>query len=195
MASHFWWYTARAGGLVAWGLVVASCVWGLLLALRVGGRRPGPAWHLSLHRYLSGLAIAFLGVHVAAILADSFVHFTLADTLIPFASSWHPLAVAWGIVAMYLLVAVEFTSLFRQMLSNAVWRGIHLTSYVVLVVSTIHLLTAGTDARDLLPETVAIGIGVGVVFGGGMLLTWRTAPKVRPVPVSRTQDHEGLPVA
>ena len=25
MASHFWWYAARAGGLVAWGLIVASC--------------------------------------------------------------------------------------------------------------------------------------------------------------------------
>ena len=44
-----------------------------------------------------------------------------------------------------------------------------------------HLLTAGTDAKNILPETIAVAIGVAVVFGGGMLLTWRSAPKVRPV--------------
>jgi hypothetical protein len=65
----------------------------------------------------------------------------------------------------------------------------------VLVVTTVHLLTAGTDAKTVIPETIAIGIGVAVVFGGGMLLTWRSAPKVRPVPIGRSQDHEGLPVA
>ena len=69
------------------------------------------------------------------------------------------LAVAWGIVGMYLLVAIEVTSLLRHRLSNAVWRGIHLTSYVVLVVTTVHLLTAGTDAKSIIPETVAIAIG------------------------------------
>ena len=182
MASHVWWYTARAGGLVAWGLVLASCLWGLLLALRVGGRRPGPAWHLSLHRYLGALALGFLGVHVAALIADSFVHFDLASVLVPFATTWHPLAVAWGIIGMYLLVAIEVTSLLRHRLTNAVWRGVHLTSYIVFVVTTIHMLTAGADAQDVIPEALAVGIGVAVVFGGGMLLTWRSAPKVRPVP-------------
>ena len=181
MPSHFWWYTARAGGLVAWGLVLASCLWGLLLALRVGGRRPGPAWHLSLHRYLGALAIAFLVVHLVGIIADTFVTFTLVDVLVPFSTSWHSLAVAWGIIGMYLLVAIEITSLLRHRMANAVWRGIHLTSYVVLVVTTVHLLTAGTDAKNILPETVAVVIGVAVVFGGGMLITWRSAPKVRPV--------------
>jgi predicted ferric reductase len=182
MTSHLWWYTARAGGLVAWGLVLASCIWGLLLALRVGGRRPGPAWHLSLHRYLGALALVFLAVHVGALIADSFVQFSLADVLVPFATTWHPLAVAWGIIGMYLVVTIEVTSLLRQRISNAVWRGVHLTSYVVFVVTTIHMLTAGTDARAVLPEALAVGIGVAVVFAGGMLLTWRSAPKVRPVP-------------
>ena len=69
MNGHLTWYAARASGLVAWGLVLASIVWGLLLATRVLGRRPTPAWLLSLHRYLGALAVAFVGVHVGAILA------------------------------------------------------------------------------------------------------------------------------
>jgi predicted ferric reductase len=186
MAGHSWWYVARSAGLVAWLLVVASCAWGLLHATRALGRRPTPAWMLSTHRYLSALALAFVAVHVVAIVADSYVQFGIVDVLVPFAASWHPLAVAWGIVAMYLLVVIEATSVFRQHLSPRTWRGIHLTSYGVLAITTIHLLAAGTDAHDLLPTASAVLIGVGTVFGAAMLLTWRSAPKVRDGAVRRT---------
>lgn len=179
MSSHLWWYVARAGGLVAWALVLASCTWGLLHALRAFGRRPSPSWMLSTHRYLSTLALVFVTVHVVAILADGYVRFSLADVLVPLASSWHPVAVAWGVVAMYVLVAVEITSLVRARLSPRVWRGVHLLSYVLLALVTVHLLTAGTDVAALLPTTSAVLLGVAAVFGAAMLLTWRSAPKVR----------------
>jgi predicted ferric reductase len=162
---------------VAWGLIVASCAWGLLHATRALGRRPSPAWMLSTHRYLSTLAIVFTVVHVVAILADGYVHFGLADVLVPMAASWHPLAVAWGIVSMYLIVAIEATSLTRQHIPQKVWRGIHLVSYLVLAIATVHLLSAGTDPNDLLPTASAVLIGVAVVFGSAMLITWRTAPR------------------
>lgn len=179
MTGSLWWYVARAGGLVAWGLVVASCAWGLLHALRAFGRRPSPSWMLSTHRYLSALALVFVGVHVIALLADSYVQFSLAEVLVPMVSSWHPVAVAWGIVALYLLVAVEVTSLVRARLSPTVWRSVHLLSYVVLALATVHLVTAGTDASELLPTTSVVVVGVATVFGAAMLLTWRSAPKER----------------
>jgi DMSO/TMAO reductase YedYZ heme-binding membrane subunit len=134
---------------------------------------------LSVHRYLSALALAFVGVHVAALLADGFVQFSVVDVLVPFASPWHPVAVAWGVLGTYLIVAVEVTSLARARLSSRTWRGIHMLSYVVLALVTIHLLAAGTDTNDLLPATSAILIGIATVFGVAMLLTWRTAPRVR----------------
>jgi DMSO/TMAO reductase YedYZ heme-binding membrane subunit len=186
VASHFWWYVTRAGGLVAWALVLASCTWGLLHALRAFGRHPSPSWMLSTHRYLSALAIAFVVVHVVAILADSFVQFSLVDVFVPLVSSWHPVAVAWGIVGMYVLVAVEISSLARARLSPKVWRGLHMLSYVLLAVVTIHFLTAGTDVNDLLPTTSIVLIGVATVFGAAMLLTWRTAPKVRATVATTT---------
>ncbi len=134
---------------------------------------------LSTHRYLSALAVAFVAVHVVAIIADDFVHFGVADVLVPMLSSWHPVAVAWGIVSMYLLLVIEGTSLAARRLSPKVWRGIHVLSYVLLALVTIHLLTAGTDANDLLPTASSVLIGVAAVFGCAMLLTWRSAPKVR----------------
>ena len=174
---------------MAWALVVASCAWGLLHATRALGRRPTPAWMLSTHRYLSALALVFVGVHVVAILADSYVHFGLADVLVPIAAAWHPLAVAWGIVAMYLLVAIEVTSLVRaQHPSQGVAGHPPVQLRACSALTTVHLLSAGTDANDLLPTASAVLIGSGAVFGAAMLLTWRSAPKVRdrrdPPPVS-----------
>ena len=96
------WYVARSSGIVAWALILATIVWGLLLATKVLGRRPGPAWLLSLHRYLGALTIAFVSVHVGAILLDSYTDFGITDVFVPFTGSWHPVAVAWGIVGMYL---------------------------------------------------------------------------------------------
>jgi len=187
MAGHTWWYTARAGGLVAWGLVVASCMWGLLLALRshVFGFRPTAAWTLSLHRWLGALAVTFTAVHVLALLADGFVGFSLTDVLVPFATSWHPVAVAWGIVGMYLLAAIEITSLLRARVRPRVWRAIHLLSYVLLGVTTIHLLTAGTDSTTVVPEALSVVGGMVAVFGCTLLLTWRSAPRPRRVFLDR----------
>lgn len=179
MTSHFWWYVARSGGLVAWGLIVASSVWGLLLATHTFGRRVTSAWMLAVHRYLGALAVVFTAVHVLAIVADDFVHFGITDVLVPLASSWHPLAVAWGILGMYLLVTIEVTSLLRRHLSVRVWRGIHVSSYALFAVTTVHLLTVGTDSADVLPETITIGVGVAAVFIGALLLTWRSAPRTR----------------
>src|SRR3954451_10039125 len=118
------WYVARSSGFVAWGLILATIVWGLLLATKVLGRRPTPAWLLSLHRYLGALAVAFVGVHVGAILLDGYTSIGVVNVLVPFTGTWDPLAVAWGIVAMYLLLAIEITSLARDRLSVRAWRNV-----------------------------------------------------------------------
>jgi predicted ferric reductase len=145
--THLWWYTARGAGIVAWVLATGAVVLGLLLSGRFG-RRPKPSWVLDLHRFLGGLVVVFLGVHLAALVADSTVQFGLADLTIPLASPWKPVAVAWGVVAAWLLVAVELTSLAQRRLPRRFWHAVHLTSFVVFVASTVHALTAGTDAAN-----------------------------------------------
>ena len=68
----------------------ASVMSGLLLSTRLTKGRPTPAWILDLHRFLGGSAVIFTALHIAGLVADSYVHFGLADLLVPFASSWHP---------------------------------------------------------------------------------------------------------
>ncbi|HVW35103.1 MAG TPA: ferric reductase-like transmembrane domain-containing protein [Acidimicrobiia bacterium] len=162
MNQPLWWYTARASGLVAWGLCTLAVVWGLALSTRLLGRRPAPAWLLDLHRFLGGLATIFAAVHVLALVADSSVHFGLAEVLVPLASSWRPGPVAWGIAAGYLLVAVEVTSLARRRLPGRLWRLVHVASLPLWVTSTVHLATAGTDAGNP-PVRWAVLVSTGAV--------------------------------
>jgi hypothetical protein len=148
MNPQLWWYVARAGGLVAYGLLAAATIWGLAVSTRLLGRWPAPGWTLDLHRSLGGLATAFTGIHLAALLLDSYIQFDLLDLLVPFASSWRPGAVAWGVVAVWLLVAVQATSLARRRLPHRLWRRVHLAAFPLLVTATGHLLTAGSDRAN-----------------------------------------------
>ena len=168
------WLVARSSGIVAWALIVASAAWGLLLATRVLGRKASPAWLLSLHRFLGALAVVFTAVHVVAIVADQYVDFGLTEVLVPFASSWEPFAVALGIVGMYVLAAVQVTSLLRGHLSQSAWRRVHLLSYALFATTTVHALMAGTDTNALLPTGVAVIFGAAAVFTGATLWWTRT---------------------
>ena len=150
LATQLWWYTARSAGIVSWALLTLSVLWGLALSTKVFGKRPRPNWLLDLHRFLGGTAVVFVVIHVVSILLDTFVHFGIADVLVPFASSWKPTAVAWGIVGFYLLLAIEITSLLRSRISKRAWRMTHYLSFPLFVFATIHALTAGTDRNTLL---------------------------------------------
>lgn len=145
---QIWWYLTRSSGFIAWGLSILAIMLGLALATRALGPNPRPAWLLDLHRFVGGLTVLFLAVHLGALVADSYVHFGVADLLVPFASSWRSGAVAWGVVAFWFLIAVELSSLMMRRLPRRTWRAIHLTSYLAAVMATIHALTAGTDADN-----------------------------------------------
>jgi hypothetical protein len=163
VTSQLWWYVARATGIVAWMLLAASVVWGLTMTSRSRPRAVRASWVLELHRYLGGLATIFVGVHVAGIVADSYTHFGPTDILVPFASSWRPWAVAWGIASMYLLVAIELTSLARRRLPARLWRTVHFASFPLFVTSSVHALTAGSDAGNRLFKVVVIAVTALVI--------------------------------
>jgi DMSO/TMAO reductase YedYZ heme-binding membrane subunit len=150
MNNHTWWYLARSGGIVAWALLAFSVFWGVALSSKFLGKKPKPNWMLDLHRFAGGLAVVFTGIHVVSLLFDAYVSFGLTEVLVPFTGSYHRVAVAWGIIAMYLLTAVEVTSLLRKKLSKRVWRTTHYLSFPLFGLSTVHLLWVGTDRTTAL---------------------------------------------
>jgi DMSO/TMAO reductase YedYZ heme-binding membrane subunit len=147
---------------MSWALVTGAVALGLWLSLRLSRKRPRPAWTLDLHRFLGALAVVFTGVHLVGLAADSYVDFGVRELFVPFASTWEPTAVAWGVVALYLLVAIELTSLGMRRLPRKLWRGVHLTSYVLFALATLHMFTAGTD-RERWPVQWLGLVGVAAV--------------------------------
>jgi hypothetical protein len=187
---QLWWFAARAGGFVAWALLSASVIWGLMVSGKV---RPGHLrrnWIVDLHRFLGGLAAVFTGIHVLTIMADSYTHFGVSDVLVPFTSSWQPGAVAWGIVGMYLLAAVELTSLLKQHLPTRLWHRVHVLSLPLFAIATIHLLQAGTDTSNVV--VVWLVSVVSVVVAG--LTAWRVGTRHRTPARRRAQRHEPRPL-
>jgi predicted ferric reductase len=158
------WYVTRSSGLVAWAVVTASIVWGLTLSTRLVRRRGVPAWLLDLHKFLGTLSLVFTGVHLLALWADSYVRFGAREMFVPMAAQWRPGPVAWGIVAAYMLVAVETTSWVLRRLPRRLWHGVHLTSLVMFGAVTVHAFAAGTDAANLAVQWAALTTGLLVCF-------------------------------
>ena len=185
--SRLTWYIARSSGLVDWLLMAASIVWGLVLSTRLIKRRGLPAWLLSLHRYLGNLAMVFLAVHVVALSVDTYVPFGPKELFVPLASTWRPGAVAWGIVSMYLLLAIQLTSWMMKRLPKVWWRRIHHTSAVVFVAATVHGFTAGADGANPVVQWGALVVGALVAF----LVLVRVLADRRPtrVPVRTPQQQ------
>jgi len=163
MSDELWWYVIRGSGLLAWALLAADVLVGLAMSTGwVPVRRARP-----LHAWIGGLAVGALGLHLASLVADRYLTFTLADLFLPFASDWSPGAVAWGVGAMYLLLAIEVSSLLRSRLPVRWWRGIHLSSFVAFWLATMHAVTAGTDLGVPLVAAIVVATITAVL---GLLL-------------------------
>ena len=164
MNDQLWWFVTRASGFVTWGAAAAAIIWGLAVTSKPLGRKPAPAWTLDLHRFLGAVTVVALGVHLAALVADSFTHWGAAELAVPYAATWKPGPVAWGIVAAYLLVAVEVSSLLMRRLPRVWWRRLHLMSYLVFLTATVHFVSAGSDVDNPLVLAMIWSITTFIAF-------------------------------
>ena len=163
------WEIARAGGLVAYLLVGASVIIGMLVSLKLRS----PAWprflSTEVHRFVTLLAIVFTAIHGMAVWIDPFTGFTPAEVLIPMVGHYRPLWVALGIVGAYLMLAVWASEYVRGRIGYGWWRRLHYGSFAVFVLATLHGIGAGSDTRA--PWALAIYGGAGsAVF---LLVVWR----------------------
>jgi sulfoxide reductase heme-binding subunit YedZ len=89
---------------------------------------------------------------------------------------------------MYMLAPVELTSLLRRRIAKSVWRRVHMLSFPLFVSSTIHGLSAGTDAK-----TPMAFIGAGLVASAVValvVLRREARQSARPVPPRRLPVRE-----
>ena len=158
MQPEFWWFVARASGMVGAVALALTLIWGLLITTKLIDRRGLPAWLTDLHRYLGGLTVVLIAVHLGALVADSYLTFSWRELFVPFASAWKAGPVAWGVGAFWGIVVVEGTSLARRRMGRTTWRMLHLLSYPVALMVALHSSLAGTDASNPVVRVVSIGL-------------------------------------
>ena len=105
---------------------------------------------------------------------------------------------AWGIAGMYLLLAVELTSLAQPRVPRRLWRRVHYAGFGVYLMTTVHGLTAGTDGRapaflvaNAVVASLVAGLAASRVTAGGATGHTRAARGSARQPALRGQDHLG----
>lgn len=168
MNEKFFWYLSRGSGIVAAVLLALTLIWGLLLSTRLIERRGLPAWLTDLHRYLGGLTVGFIGVHMASLYFDNYSSYSLKELFVPFASPDHQGYKAWpvayGVAALWALLVVEGTSLVMRKMPRKVWHGFHYLSYPVAVLVGLHAVTVGTDMSSGTLQLVGLGLAAVLTF-------------------------------
>jgi ferredoxin-NADP reductase/DMSO/TMAO reductase YedYZ heme-binding membrane subunit len=191
---HIWWYVTRASAVIGWVLLTGSVVLGILLSTRVMRKIDNPAWLQDLHRYMSGLALIFVGLHMVSLMLDDFVHFSLAELLIPGATAGssvssvqaNTIPIVLGIFAFYLMVAVQSTSWLMNKLPRRLWKGIHYSSYVAFILVTFHAAFSGTDVSELWYQSLSIALIAAAA--GAVIVRVIVGNKSRPARVPTEQS-------
>jgi sulfoxide reductase heme-binding subunit YedZ len=162
-----YWYLTRSTGAVALLLLTAAIALGVLDVQRLSA----PRWPRfvvdSLHRNVSLLAMAFLGIHILTSILDSFAPISLVDAFIPFTGTYRPFWLGLGAVAFDLLLAVTITSLLRRRMGFATWRAVHWLTYASWPIALLHGFGTGSDVNSR--WLLALSIGCVAIVAAAVL--------------------------
>jgi sulfoxide reductase heme-binding subunit YedZ len=166
VSTQILWFATRGAGIVSLILFSAVACLGLLAVARAQSAAWPRFLTVELHRNLALLSVAFLALHILTAIVDPFTALGLAAAIVPFASSYRPLAVALGVMSLDLTLAVIVTSLLRERIGQRTWRAVHWVSYASWPLAVSHTVTAGSDAFSpwMLAVTVACVLAVGACF-------------------------------
>jgi Ferric reductase like transmembrane component len=123
-----------------------------------------------LHRNIAMLSVVFLAIHVVTSVLDTFAPISILDAFVPFISSYRPLWLGLGAVALDLLLAVFVTSLLRNRLGLRGWRAVHWLAYVCWPVALVHTLGTGSDVKSGWMLTLSLACLV-LVFAAAVVRT------------------------
>ncbi len=174
------WYVARAGGFTAYILLTLAVFTGAAQSLKWQGGKWPRMVNYETHNFLTLLSSVFIVVHVLAVWIDPFTSFTWFEVFVPFASHYRQVWVALGIVAFYLIIATIITSLLRNKIGYKVWRFLHLGTFIVFLLTTIHGIATGSDTRTWWAALIYF-VCFGAVSGIIMLRALTPAPQTNKI--------------
>jgi cytochrome b561 len=187
------WVLLRAAGIGAYIALWLSVVWGLVATTGVVRSRVSKPSANHFHAFVATTGLVLLGVHLGLLLIDTYMPFTLSDMLVPMRSTFRPVAIAAGVLAMYGMVLLLVSSWMRSRLTTRLWRAIHLLSVPAFVLALLHGVFAGTDTGR--PWMVAVYAVTGVVAFFLVVVRGLTADYRPPRPAPPAPAPKNEPAA
>lgn len=144
------WITGRALGLASYvclaGLVALGILWRHPWRARLGLH---PESLLRAHAVLGTSTVVLVLGHVVSLASDRYAGVGWLGAVVPGLSRYRPGAVALGVVAVFLLLAVAGTARLAGRLGTRHWRSFHRLAGATFVLVWFHGVLAGTDTAPL----------------------------------------------
>jgi len=158
------WAMLRAAGIGAYLMLFLSVAWGLVATTGALGKRVSKASAATVHAFMSTCGLVLLAFHLGGLLIDGYMPFSVGQLLVPSASGYRPVAVAFGVGSMYAAVLVVVVSWLRKRVGSVWWRRSHLLAVPAFGLALVHGMFAGTDTVRPLMWWTYVGTGLAVVF-------------------------------
>lgn len=162
------WIMLRVSGTLAYlGLAVVT-VLGPLLSSHHNPHWLQRATQYGWHGLLAGLSLTGSLIHGLFMLVEKTYPQSLAGVLIPGMSTFKPVEVGLGSLALYGLGLVYSSTVLRPHLDSRTWRLLHLIAYPTFAMATLHGLHSGSDPLQglYLVSLIAVGITLTVRLSG-----------------------------
>jgi hypothetical protein len=179
---YFPWVVGRTLGLAAYVTLLTLVVLGTWLRHPWRHRWPllHPESQLRLHSALGTATCVLVGGHVAALASDRYAGVPWPATLVPGTSTYRPVAVTLGVLAVYFLVAISATAALGGTFVARHWLVVHRLAAPTVLLVWLHGVLAGSDTPRLRLFYAFSGSIVAVVMLTRVLA--RSAPGVGPHP-------------
>ena len=161
---QLWWYVTRASGIVAYLLLWFSMVLGLGVTSKSFDLLLDRIFTYDFHQFISLLSIAFIVAHVAVLLFDRYLPYSIWQVIIPFISPYRPFWVGIGVIGFYVILLVTVTFYLRKRIGMRAFRLIHVLSLVGYLGATLHGVYSGTDSPLPAVQFLYIGSALVVIF-------------------------------
>jgi hypothetical protein len=159
-----YWYMARAGGIVGYGLLWLSVVWGLVLSSKItDGLVPAPIAY-GLHEFLSLGAVFFATGHALVLLGDRYIGFNIFHLALPFVAPYKPLWTGLGTIGLYLSAILTGSFYLRKQIGQKVWRTLHYLTFGAYLLVLVHGVMAGSDSGLGVMRLIYFSTGLSVLF-------------------------------
>ena len=174
------WMTSRITAFLAYGALAASTIYGLAMTTKTLDLIARRTVTNRLHEDLAFWGLLLGATHAVLLMFDDFIQFTWQSILVPFAASYRPDAVAYGVFALYLTASLVITSKARRFIGLRLWRVIHLLAFVAFGLLTAHGLAAGTDSATEWARVLYLGAVTLVTFFFAIRVLQKISGEDRP---------------